>query len=170
MEKLAEAQKRTEQRVEELAEAQKRTEEEIRTLTEAIKSTRQELGGLSRTISYAFENEAARMLPKILKEKYNIEIKEKFIREEIGGKEINIFGKGKKDGKDVLIIGEAKLRISERREQEEVFNELAEKVNAVVSEYGEQNIVKVIVTHFARKKFIEEARKKDIIVVQSFEW
>jgi len=168
--KLTEAQIRTEERVKELAQAQKRTEEEIRLLAEGLSGLRQEIGGLSRTISYAFENEAFRMLPKVLKEKYNVELKEKFIRAEIGGKEINIFGKGKKDGEDVLIVGEAKLRISEWREFGEVCGELNEKVNAVLKEYGEQNIIKIIITHFARTRFIEEARKENIIVVQSFEW
>lgn len=168
--KLTEAQIRTEERVKELAQAQKRTEEEIRLLAEGLSGLRQEIGGLSRTISYAFENEAFRMLPKVLKEKYNVELKEKFIRAEISGKEINIFGKGKKDGEDVLIVGEAKLRISEWREFGEVCGELNEKVNAVLKEYGEQNIIKIIITHFARTRFIEEARKENIIVVQSFEW
>jgi chromosome segregation ATPase len=92
---LAEAQKRTEQRleglaarVEELAEAQKRTEQRLEGLTvrveelagkvavlaegleitrQELKLTRGELGGLSRTMGYAFENEAFRMLPDILK-------------------------------------------------------------------------------------------------------
>jgi len=64
VEELAEAQKRTEQRVEELAEAQRRTEEEVRTLAVGLKRTREDLGGLSRSFSYAFENEAYRMLPK----------------------------------------------------------------------------------------------------------
>ncbi|MDI3531358.1 MAG: hypothetical protein PWP60_1207, partial [Candidatus Atribacteria bacterium] len=61
---LAEAQKRTEARldgltvkVEELTEAQKRTEE-VRTLAVGLKRTREDLGGLSRSFSYAFENEA----------------------------------------------------------------------------------------------------------------
>lgn len=167
---LTEAQIRTEERVRELAQAQKKTEEEIKLLAEGLSGVRQEVGGLSRTISYAFENEAFRMLPKVLKEKYNVELKEKFIRAEIGGKEINIFGKGKKDGEDVLIVGEAKLRISEWREFGEVCGKLNEKVNAVLKEYGEQNIIKIIVTHFARTRFVEEARKENIIVIQSFEW
>jgi hypothetical protein len=48
----------------ELVEAQRRTEEEVRTLAVGLKRTREDLGGLSRSFSYAFENEAYRMLPK----------------------------------------------------------------------------------------------------------
>jgi predicted nucleic acid-binding Zn-ribbon protein len=80
---LGEAQKRTEERLEELAEAQKRTEETLAGLVEAqkrteknvadlakaiqlltreLRETRRELGGLSRSVSYALENEAYRFL------------------------------------------------------------------------------------------------------------
>lgn len=67
------------------------------------------------------------MLPATLKEKYNIEIKEKFIRKEIGEHEINILGLGKKDGLEVVIVGEAKTRL----EKMEIFDELEEKVKVV---------------------------------------
>jgi hypothetical protein len=176
---LAEAQKQSESRlsrletvVTELAEAQKRTEQEVATLASGLKQLRKELGGLSLTMSYAFENESYRMLPKVLKENYGIEIKEKLIRVEIGGKEINIFGKAKKNGKEVFIVGESKLRLDERKEQsiEEVFNELEEKVKAVQNEYGKVDILKVLITHYATKGFQKKAKAKGIIIVQSFEW
>ena len=110
VEELAEAQKRTEVKIEELAAAQKRTEIEIQKLSKGLDETRGEVGGLSKSMGYAFENEAYRYLPAVLKEKYGIEIKERIIRAEIGGGEINIFCKAERDGKEVLVIGEAKLR------------------------------------------------------------
>jgi len=171
VEELAEAQKRTEQRVEELAEAQRRTEEEVRKLAKGLQDTRSELGGLSRTISYAFENEAFRMLPSFLKAKYEIEIFERLVREEIAGKEINIFGRAKRNGDEIFIIGEAKLRLDEKRENlEEVFSELEEKEKLVKKEYGEKDAIKVLITHFATKGALRRAEEKNIIVVQSFEW
>ncbi len=54
-------------------------------------------------MSYAFENEAFRKLPAFLKENYGIEIKERLIREDIGGKEINIFGIARKREKKSLL-------------------------------------------------------------------
>lgn len=84
------AQGRTEKRVEELAEAQSATEKEIRVLAKGLKETRGDLGGLSRSVSYGFENEAYKMLPKLLKTRYNIELKDRLIRAEVGSKEINI--------------------------------------------------------------------------------
>jgi len=169
VEELAEAQKRTEERIEELAEAQKRTEEEIKKLAISLSLTRGELGGLGRTLGYAFENEAYRMLPKILKEKYGIDVLERFVREEIGGKEINLLGKGRKDGKELIIVGEAKLRLEDRRE-EEIFKELEEKIDIVKKEFGEVEILTLLVTHYASKAFLKMAKERGIIVIQSFEW
>jgi len=169
---LAEAQKRTEARVGELAEAQKRTELEIAKLTKGLNETRGELGGLSKSMSYAFENEAFRMVPGILKEKYNIEITAKLIREEIRQKEINIFGRARKNGREVFVVGESKLRLDERREKrgEDIFGELEGKVRAVKDEYGEAEIVRVFITHYATKGFLKKAGEKGVIVVQSFDW
>jgi len=158
-------------KVGELAEAQKRTEIEIQGLAKGLKETRGDLGGLSRSMSYAFENEAYRMLPQTLKQLYGIQMKERFIRTEISGKEINILGRAKMDGRDVVVVGEVKLRLDERRESKErdVFKELNEKVAAVQEEYKEEP-VKILVTHYATKGFIKKAKEKGVIVVQSFEW
>ena len=44
--------------VKELADVQKRTEIEIQKLSKGLDETRGEVGGLSKSMSYAFENEA----------------------------------------------------------------------------------------------------------------
>lgn len=163
---LAEAQKRTEIRVEELAEAQKRTEEEIRKLVIGLNNLRGEVGGLARSFGYAFENEVYRMLPMALKEKYGIELTERLIRTEIGDIEINIVGFGRRDGTEVVVVGEVKTRL----ERMQVFDELEEKVRVAKEEYSGKEIVKVLVTHFATKRILKVAEESGIIVVQSFEW
>ena len=83
---LAEAQKRTETRLEELAgaqkkltEAQNKTEGEIRLLTREMTKVKVELGGVGRSIGYALENEAYKHLPSYLKGNYGIEITEKML-------------------------------------------------------------------------------------------
>lgn len=190
---LTEAQKKTEQRVNELAEAQRKTEDrlvrlesiierlataqertelEIAKLAKGLNEARRDIGGLSRTMSYAFENKAFRMLPGFLKEKYNIEIIEKFIREEILGHEINIFARARKNGNEVYIVGESKLRLDEKKEEgiDEVLEELEDKVQAVKKEFGDIEVVRLLITHYATKGFLREASKRGIIVVQSFEW
>ncbi|MGB4269325.1 MAG: hypothetical protein WBK20_09100, partial [Spirochaetota bacterium] len=176
VEELAEAQKRTEQRVdslsqkvEELVEAQKRTELEVQKLAIGLHETRVELGGLSRSFGYMFENEAYRNLPKVLKEKYNYEMTERLLRIEISGKEINFFGKAVKDGKEVIIVGESKVRLDSKW-RTDVFEELDQKIQAVKSWYGDVPVVPLLVTHFANNVVLSEAQKRGIIVVQSFEW
>ncbi len=173
VEELAEAQKKSEERigrlekaVEELAEAQKRTEEEIRKLAIGLNNLRGEVGGLARSFGYAFENEAFRMLPKALKERYGIELSERLIRRELEGVEINILGFGKRNGVDVVVVGEAKTRL----ERMEVFDELEEKVKVVKEQYRDKEVVKVLVTHFATNRILQSAQQMGIIVIQSFEW
>jgi len=185
LEALAEAQRKTEERlnalsekVEALAEAQRRTEEELRKLVEEHRKTRDDLdklrkdfGGFTTSLSYAFENEAYRRLPSFLKEKYGIEVIERFIRTCIKGEEINFFAKGKFNGKEVYIIGESKIRFEEKKKDfEKTLKQLKKKEKALKEEYGEVELVKLIVTHFATKEAIKLAKKEGIIVVQSFEW
>ena len=169
---LAEAQKRSEERitrlektVAELAEAQKKTEEELRKLAQSLERTNRQIGGLSRSVAYALENEAYRKLPGILKNRYNIEVTEKFIRTYIGGEEINIFAKAKKNGKEVHLVGEAVLKLDDR----EKLRWVMEKVNLVKEELGGE-VIPIIVTHFARPDILERASRAGVIVIQSFEW
>ncbi len=172
VEELAEAQKKAEGRltrvekaVEELAEAQKRTEEEIRKLSIGLRMTREQVGGLSRSVAYALENEAYVKLPGYLKEHYGIEITERFIRTEINDREINLFARARKNGEEVTIVGESVLKLDDREKLKAVM----EKVEAVVDEV-EGEVIPIIVTHFAKKKVLEAAKKRGIIVVQSFQW
>jgi predicted transcriptional regulator len=172
LEELAEAQKRTEARLEELAEAQRKTELAVNELAIAMKETRRDLGGLARSVSYGFENEVYRLLPAALKRDYGIEVKEKFVRKLLRGKEINILGRGLKDGREVVIVGEVKLRLEykEKRAGEiDVFDELDEKATIVKEEWGAGEVVKIVATHIASDEFIEKARERGVIIIQSFE-
>ncbi len=176
MDELAESQKRTEQRMDELAESQKRIEQKVEKLSDGLNKTRSELGGLSKGVGYALENESYRMLPGLLSRKYGIEMTERFIRTEMGGKEINIFGEGLRNGERILIVGETKMQLDERRkskgEQKEIFEILADKVAAVKSEQPNTDvtIVPLLVTHYANKRLLERGKEAGVIIVQSFEW
>ncbi len=154
----------------ELAIAQKRTENEIQDLTKTLKNTNVRLGGLSESMGYAFENEVYRMLPPLLKERFGIEMVEKFVRKEIGKKEINIFGRARRNGKEIIVLGEAKLRLPEHKDEiiEDIFKELDEKIDAVKTIPKDKEIIRLFVTHYATNKFFKEAKKRDIIVIQSF--
>ena len=162
---LAEAQKQTEQKLNELAEAQKETERAIARLTRGLEITREQLGGLSRSVGYALENEAYRNLPSILKSRYNIEVIDRLIRTYISDVEINVFGKGRQNGKEVYLVGEAVLKLDDRSKLRLVWD----KVNVVREEFGGE-VIPIIVTHFAKPDVLERAQKAGIIVIQSFEW
>lgn len=122
VEELAQAQKKTEERVEELAQAQKKTEEEIRLLTKEVRkikidleNVKDHLGALANTVGYTLENEAYKYLPALLKKHYQIEVTEELKRDYVKIApnkyiEINIIGKAKKEGKEILIVGESKVR------------------------------------------------------------
>ena len=164
---LAQAQERTELQMQ-------RTEQQIQRLAQVVEGTNRELGGLSRSMSYALENEAYRVLPALLRAQHGIEIEERIVRAEVGGKEINVFGRGKRAGQSVLIVGEVKLRLDERRgaqaAEADALAELDEKVGVVRQSYPDTTIVPLLVTHYARVAFLQKAQERGIIVVQSFEW
>jgi len=151
--------------VRELAEAQRRTEEEIRKLATGQRRLRQEVGGLSRSVAYALENEAYRKLPTFLKERYGIEVTDRLIRFELKGEEINLFARAKRDGKDVVLVGEAVLRLDDKGKLRKILR----KVELVSKEYGLE-VVPLVVTHFATRRLLEEAEKAGFLVVQTFEW
>ena len=197
VEELAEAQKRTEQRVEELAEAQKRTEQRVEGLAQAQESlaqamaslaraqeesqrqiqelarqmveVRRELGGLGRSMGYALENEAYRMLPPFLAEKHGIQVTERFVRTYIGDEEINLFGRGRRNGQEVLIVGEVKVRLEGGR-REDALEQLEEKARVVQEAYPGEELVLLLVTHHAHPRILQKAQERGILVVQSFEW
>ena len=165
MEELTEAQKRTETRMEELTEAQKRTEITVEKLAKGLDATRTELEGLSRSVSYSLENEAYRQLPSFLKERYSIDVTDKMVRLEMEGEEINIFAHGRRDGKDILIVGETELKLSSVGK----LRQLEKKVSLIQKHYP-GDCIPLLITHFARPAVLDAASGKGIVVVQSFEW
>ena len=169
---LTDAQKGTERRIDslttrmgELTEAQKRTEISVERLAKGLDATRTELEGLSRSVSYSLENEAYRQLPSFLKERYNIDVTDKMVRLEMEGEEINIFAHGRRDEKDILIVGETELKLSSVGK----LRQLEKKVSLIQKHYP-GDCIPLLITHFARPAVLDAASGKGIVVVQSFEW
>jgi len=162
---LTTAQNRTEARMEELADAQKHTEITVANLVKKVDNLGAELGGLSRSMGYAMENEAYRKLPMHLKERYGIEIRDRMIRLLLDGDEINFFAHAKKDGQDVVVVGEAELKFSSVGKMKNLKNHVS-----VVQKHYSQPIIPMIITHFAMPQALAAAKKKGVIVIQSFEW
>jgi hypothetical protein len=130
-----------------------------------LRDTKTEVGGLARSMAYALENEAYRALPAFLKER-GISITERFVRTEIGGEEINLFVKGKKNGREVIIVGESELKVTSVGK----LKQLEKKAAVVQESFPGKEVVRVLITHYARPAVLEKAKEKGIIVVQSFEW
>ncbi|MDW8352673.1 MAG: hypothetical protein RML99_12260 [Anaerolineae bacterium] len=106
-----------------------------------------------------------------MKQRFGLEVEQRFIRTEINGEEINLFGWARRNGQRVLIVGEAKLQLDVRwDERQSVLDQLARKVEAVRAVYPDQEIIPILVTHYARPVFIQAAEARGVKVFQSFEW
>ena len=164
---LAEAQKKTEQRVNELAEAQKRTEEEICRLVKRMDVFEDRLEGISNSVGYSLENRAYKALPEILLQRYGIKVTDRLLRRyfPVGNKNIqlNIYGHGKRDGEDVVIIGECKVRPSKREISR--FKKYAKKVADIE---GKKPFY-IIVAHDFPPAIEDFLRSNDISYVWSYE-
>jgi chromosome segregation ATPase len=174
--KLAEAQMKTEQQVQKLAEEHEKLREEVKKLVEAqseterrlqmlIKEhekTRENLAGLSHTVGHLLEDRAIKSLPKILK-KYGIEVMGELSRDyiEVGGEyiEVNIYGKAIKDGKEYILVGEAKTRVSIK-----AIDEFIEKCDLISKE-----AIKVFISYIFPPHIKEYAKEKRIILIPSYQ-
>lgn len=169
IEELAEAQKRTEQKVEELAEAQKRTEKELQGLIRDHKELRKEVGGLSHTVGYRLEDESYKALPGLLKQDMGIEVIGRLKRDfiEIGREryiEVNIWGRGRTDGKECVIIGEAKTQIKKRD-----IDDFIKRANEL-RRYIPEDQVRVLVTYHTSPQVMKYAREKNVKVYFSYDF
>ncbi len=168
MKELAEAQKRTEQRVNELAEAQKKTEEKLEKLIGEHRKTREHLGGLSNAFGYVLEDRAIKGLPDILRKRFDIEITEPLKRDFIetpDGKEIelNIIGKGRRDGREVIIVGESKSQMRKRD-----IDTFLNRVRTLETYLPGEKLL-VMISYYAPVKVRKYAEEKGVILVFSYE-
>jgi len=153
IEKLTAAQARTEERmerveaaIEKLTAAQARTEQTLNDLIGAHRETRRQLGGLSMTVGYTLENVAYRALPALLKADYGIEVQGQLIRTYLTDNrgrslEVNIYGKGRENGREVVILGESKIQLS--------ANHIERFINRRLKPLRPQfeNVLPVLITH-----------------------
>jgi len=173
---LAQAQKKSEERldrvekaIEELAQAQKRTEVEVRKLAIGLRETRQMVAGLSDTVGFRLEDESYKSLPRLLKRDLNLEVEGRLIRKYVeyaDGKvdEVNIYGKGKRNGKTVYILGECKSKLGKR--DIDNFLKLVKRLDTVI---GAEEKVLIAVTYNVVPQVERYAVEKGIKVYWSYE-
>ncbi len=122
VEELAEAQKRTEDRVEELAAAQKRTEDRVEELAEAQKGTElavadlaKQVGGLANSLGGSLEDFACDLVPEILEKHWQLEVTSAEPEELDVGRgphELDLVVRGTIDGRPVMIVCEVKSAVT----------------------------------------------------------
>jgi hypothetical protein len=174
LERLSSAQERTEARLEQLAVAQENTEKSLSKLALTVDNLSRQLGGLSRGMGYALENESYRNLPAYLQANEGITLSERIIRTEIDGVEINVLVRGERNGRPIVVVGESKLQMDERRDNQReayrIFDQLDRQAQVVQQVYPNHEVVRLLITHYARPSFVKLARERGVVVVQSFEW
>ena len=166
---LAEAQKKSEERltkleiaVEQLAEAQRRTEETLNKLIKRVDFIEERLEGISNSVGYSLENNAYKSLPILLK-KEGIEVEGKLIRRYYEDNQINIWGKGRKNGKALLILGEVKVRPSKK----EIDRFL--RIVETITKKEEKNAFILFVAHDYHPNIERYLKEKNIKYYWSFE-
>lgn len=169
VQELAEAQKRTEQRLEELAQAQKRTEEELRKLASEHAKTIEQVGGLSHTVGYILEDKSYKALPILLKQDMGVEIIGRLKRDfiEIGKDryiEVNIWGRGRINGTECVIVGEAKTQL--KKKDIDDFIKRADEIKKYVKEQQ----IRLLVTYHASPQVMKYAQEKNIKLYFSYEF
>ncbi len=173
---LAFAQKETQKEVgkldkaiQELAIAQKSTEKELKTLGVSHKNLKEHVGGLSHTVGFRLEDESFKALPHLLKRDIDLEIIGRLKRDYIEIKkeqyiEVNIFGRGRKNGKEYIIIGGAKSQL--KRKDVDEFIKYAERLKDYIK--GEQ--IRLLVTYQTPPTVQKYIKEKGIILYFSYEF
>ena len=101
----------------ELVVTQNRITEELNKMTDEHLKMCQYIGEISMTWDYDLQNEAYRALPALLAADHGIEVADRLIRTYLTTDrgypvEVNIFGKGRRNGREVVVIGESKSQLS----------------------------------------------------------
>ncbi|MEM2237370.1 MAG: hypothetical protein QW351_03225 [Candidatus Caldarchaeum sp.] len=171
--KLWESQNKLWEEVRSLREGQNRLEESMARLHDAVAllartqgELAKQVGGLSETIGFGLEDIARVVVPGWLQRHEGIVMAEEFTRKwiTVDGEEIevNLYGEGEKDGRKLVIIGEAKSRIYKR--EVEAFDACAEKIAANIS----QQTYKFMFGYLIHPTAEEEARKRKIKLIASY--
>ncbi|MEX2723043.1 MAG: hypothetical protein Q6367_004055, partial [Candidatus Freyarchaeota archaeon] len=180
--RLAEAQTRTEQRlerleatVEQLAEAQCRTEERLEQLfvvqrdtARALSELASQVGGLSDTVGFRLEDIARIMVPGWFERHTDITIEGEFESTVVSGDgkevQVNLLGRGRRpDGREVVVAGECKSRI-QRRE----VKAFARVLRTVRSAFRGKDVIGFMFGYFVHPTADTEAKEHEILVLAPY--
>ncbi|MEM2072125.1 MAG: hypothetical protein QXD47_05140, partial [Candidatus Caldarchaeum sp.] len=172
-EKLWEGQNKLWEEVRSLREGQERLEESMARLQDAVtllthaqRDLAKQVGTLSETIGFGLEDIARVVVPGWLQRHEGIVMRDEFVRRwiTVDGEEIevNLYGEGEKNGRKLVIVGEAKSRIYRR--EVEAFDAWAEKVSASVG----KEVYKFMFGYLIHPSAEEEGKKRRITLIASY--
>ncbi len=136
-------------------------------LTQRVDKISQELGGISNTIGYSLENESYSRLKPILKKRFGIEV-EKLYRKNIvytldRFDEINIYGEARRNGQELVVIGECKAQFGPRDVKK--FLKLIERVK----KHLQAEVFPLVLAHQFHPRAEAEFAKIQIPIFWSYE-
>nr|MDO8076586.1 hypothetical protein [Candidatus Freyarchaeota archaeon] len=180
--KLAEAQRRTEERLEQLAEAQRRTEERLtrlesvveqlaeaqRRTEESLKQLTVQVGRLSDTVGFGLEDVARVMAPGWFERHLGITVEGELepVTLSYGGVEVevNLYGEGRaSDGREVVLVGECKSRIYSAE-----VKSFVRELSTVRKALQEKEIVPFMFGFMVHPSADKEAEQHNIIVLAPY--
>ncbi len=174
---LAEAQKETQLEFKKLMEAHNETQIELNKLfvkvvdvDAGLTETRCEVGGLSTNLGYILENEAYKVLPKLLLRDFGVKVKGRLLRKYITTDrnesfEVNIFGEAVKSGKKIIVLGESKSKLSKN----DIDKFLRKQFNKLSDMFD--NPLLILVTHnVTSNDVVDYANEKSIKIYFSYEF
>ena len=111
---VSEAQARSEARMDRIEETLARLAEAQARSESSLEKLAQQVGRLSDTIGFTLEDLAREVSPSYLQQHYGIQVAElerRFFRVDSREIDVDFYGKGKRDGEVVAILGEVRSRI-----------------------------------------------------------
>ncbi len=163
---LAHAQAKTEERVGRLEDAVERLAQAQAKTEEALKELAMQVGKLSDNIGFSLEDMAKVVLPGYLERHLHIYVEDldrRFFFVDGKEVEINLYGVGKKDGKEITILGEVKSRIYER-EVNRFIRDVATVLPVIKGE-----VLKVMFGYLVYPYAAKRGEVEDVILVASYQ-
>jgi len=153
-------------RVDMLAEAQARTEGSVQQLSNAVRELAVQVGRLSDTVGFGLEDIARVMVPGWFERHMNIYVEDltpTFVN--IDGEEvqINLFGIGKRDSEEIVIVGECKSRIYAREVRQ--FLRILEKVRRA---FPDKDVLGFLFGYLVHPSAQVEAEKHKVKVIATY--
>ncbi|MEM2219940.1 MAG: hypothetical protein QXU50_07485 [Candidatus Korarchaeum sp.] len=175
VERNAEAITKLSKAVDELREAQAKSEERLSRLevavdklVTAVAELRVEVGRLSDTVGYGLEDIARILVPPWLERLQGVELvselRREFLRLDGEEVEVNLYSEGKKEGRDVRVLGEVKSRIY-GGDVRRLYNNAVSPLRRAGFE-----VIAFMVGYVVHPSAREEAEKLGISVIAAYEF